>query len=215
MTKTDEEIKKAIVRYLDNTAKRRSFNILDFTLKSISEELRVEERRVEKLLEELTDEEEVVKSVKIETDIYLPAKGSEKIEKSLRIRKLIVPVSPYLAFAVVVCAIWIATLSNIIAVNDAIVYVLFIGPISAYLAQRISKEFVRWKVTSEKKYEDITKLSKFSAYLTVLLVSLLIGYYLLSRLTGSEMRPDIVVGVVTTFITAIVAKIAYVIWKWS
>ena len=217
-TKTDEELKTKIFKYLDHAVKKRSWKIEDFTLVSISKNINMEEERVKKILEELSEEEkELIKVIKIETDVYLPTEGSEKIEKSLRAKKLTVPVSPYVGFIITIVALifLVSYLMINASAKDALILALFTGPIVAYSIQIISKEFMRWKVTSEKKYEDMSKLSKFSTYLIAILVSILICYYAFGRLTQTEMKPEIIAVIVGAFSTPVIARAAYIIWKWS
>lgn len=217
--RTDEKVKQEILQYLQENAKRKDWKIVDFTLFFISEYLKEDESRVNKILDELESRQELIKTSKIDTKIYLPqTKEGERISKTLAGKKLILPISPHIAFIVVIISLYLAAprlVSNVSDARQVLALAFLFGLVLTFSFNWISKEYIKWKVTSEKQYRDISRFFKFTLFFLIALLLTLIGYFELSKQIGSETRPEIIATIIGIFLSPIIIKLSHVIWRWG
>lgn len=215
--KTKGALKEEISRYLQNAAEKKGWKVEDFTLSSISKHTHENEKRVGEILDELeSGEPEVVKTLKIEAKIYLPQTDNGKeITKELSKKKLIMPLSPYVAFTIAMVVFLIAGPYIASDIRGALFFALIFGVILASVLQWSFREFMKWKVVSEETYRDVIRILKFGGFIFLLILLFVGVYYVYNGLTGNKMMPEYVMGIISIILASVGIVLSYAMWKKS
>jgi len=206
MLQTKEQIKKAIVDYLRLLPKKTT-QVEEYTLSTISEKVKADSSKVEVAIDEL-EKEGLIDIRKVQLEICLPKNQDGSQILAIFANKKYITFSPYWAvsfgFALLFGAILalgnsIQPPAEITILSDAYVMGLRYGIAASFLfcivggmvIQNALTRFRRWQIVSEKIYKLIADLIKHSTYI---FVPSFIVYYALSSYYGQPIQATGVVA---------------------
>jgi hypothetical protein len=203
MLQTKEQIKKAIVDYLGLLPKKTT-QVEEYTLSTISEKVKADSSKVEVAITELKNEG-LIDIQKVQLEICLPRNQDGSQILATFANKKYITFSPYWAIIYGFALLFGAILAlgdrvpGFTTLYDAYVVGFRYGCLATFLAcfvggmviQGALTRFRCWKILSEKIYKLVTNLVKHSVYI---FVPLFIVYYALLSYFGQPIEATVVVA---------------------
>jgi len=206
MLRSKEEIKKSVLDYLINRP-RKTRQVEEYTASRISEVVKANISKVEEAITEL-EQENLLDSRKVHLDVYVPKteEGSEVL--TVFARRGYIAYSPYWAMSFGIGLLFIGLLiwgnsltlptqattlfeSYLLGIRYGIFGSFVVGLIGGQVIQNMLSKFRRWQIISEKAYEIVSSLFRYTAYV---FVALFVIYYIVASQLGSPLDPSLIVA---------------------